>query len=326
MKSLGKNSVQGSKTRTAGSVIIPKFEWDSLLAKVDVLSENQKSLTSDLRKANLRISELEGIIQSQKNEKMPNSKTSQPRKNTGSNDSIIDDQNEWKVVSRRKRKSKKNINGEITSTDRSTEVPKAPTEPRKSWADIASLNRAPRMTDISESMKQKIFEARKTIEIMSPKPSPTAVYFRKIKRAQLGVIRQSLGNLNLPPWAMLGLSFIGQSVLEVLCDKKQVPQLIVKLTLLGAQHIKEFDIFAGNLKKKSNTGNGNKMKANAEKVKHRLKKLLSTTTNATAKSWYTEKLSEAEKRLSNLSIVGDENSTNEPEPELIEIDNRKPYL
>ena len=110
----------------------------------------------------------------------------------------------------------------------------------------------------------------------------------------------------------------------MVCDKKQVPQLIVKLTLLGAQHINEFDIFADNLKKKPTTGNCNKVKANAEKVKYRLTKLMSTSINETAKSWYAGKISEAEERLSAISNVPAENSTNEPEQEIIEIDTENP--
>ena len=210
----------------------------------------------------------------------------------------------------------------ITPPNRASSAPEGAKEvPKKSWADIVSLNRAPKMSDISNPMKKKIMKARKLIEIIPPKTSPTAIYFRKIKRVQLGVVRKALRSLDLPPWAVLGLSFIGQSVLEVVCDERLASQLIVKLTLLGAAHIKDFDIFGDNLKKNPNTDTEEKLKANVEKVIYRLKKLISTSNNEAAKKWYSEKLSEAEKRLLEFSNSVSENTMVDVESEVEGVDN-----
>ena len=87
------------------------------------------------------------------------------------------------------------------------------------------------------------------LNIQSPEPKPTALYFRNIKRARLGQVRKALRQMFTHPWAVLGLSFIGQSVIEIVCHFGLRDQVIAKLRLLGASHIRNFDVFGNNMKK-----------------------------------------------------------------------------
>ena len=142
--------------------------------------------------------------------------------------------------------------------------------------------------------------------IYRPKPRPTAVYFCNIRRVQLGVVRKALRNMQLPPWALLGLSFIGQSVLEIVCDQSHVAQLTVKMKLLGAAEVKNFDMFGDNLKKTPGTESRARHRANIDKAQTRLVRLIATSSNEAAKAWYSVKVAHAESLLEHMNTESQE--------------------
>ena len=110
----------------------------------------------------------------------------------------------------------------------------------------------------------------------------------------LGVVRKALPNRQLPPRALTGLSFTGQSVLEIVCDQSHVAQLTVKMKLLGAAEVKNFDMFGDNLKKTPGTEGRARHRPNVDKVQTRLVRLIATSSNEPAKAWYYVKVAHAE--------------------------------
>ena len=138
------------------------------------------------------------------------------------------------------------------------------------------------------------------LDITSPQPKPTALYFRNIKRARLGQVRKALRQMFTNPWAVLGLSFIGKSVIEILCHEGLVDQVVGKLRLIGATHIRNMDIFGDNLKKMSKNDTRDRAATNLERAHQRFERLVATCTNAAAKSWYAKQANEAELRLAQI--------------------------
>ena len=72
------------------------------------------------------------------------------------------------------------------------------------------------------------------------KPEPEAVYFGGIPRGPIGKLRRALRNA-LPKWAILSISFIGDSVTEILCHKALVQRLIATLKFMKFRHLKNYD-------------------------------------------------------------------------------------
>lgn len=170
---------------------------------------------------------------------------------------------------------------------------------KKTWAQIAAEHR-PRIQDVSTLTMERLRKGMAMLDIQSPEPKPTALYFRNIKRARLGQVRKALRQMFSHPWAVLGLSFIGQSVVEIVCHTGLCDQVIAKLRLIGAAHIRNLDVFGDNMKKASHKDGHARRTANLEKAHRRFERLVSTCTNTAAKAWYRKQAEAAEARLTNI--------------------------
>lgn len=73
-----------------------------------------------------------------------------------------------------------------------------------------------------------------------PRPEAVAVCFGGVRRGPLGALRRAL-LLSLPSWAILGLSFIGNSALEILCHKPLREGLIGTLRLLKFRNLENYN-------------------------------------------------------------------------------------
>ena len=166
----------------------------------------------------------------------------------------------------------------------------------KTWAQIAAEPR-PSVKDVSPSTLERLRKGMAMLDIKSPEPTPMALYFRNIRRNRLGQVRKALRQMFPHPWAVLGLSFIGRSVIEIVCHKGLADQIVAKLRLIGATHIKNMDVFGDNLKKRPSTQKGDRTTANLERAHQRFERLISTCTSPAAQSWYKKQAAEAEKRL-----------------------------
>ena len=99
------------------------------------------------------------------------------------------------------------------------------------------------------------------------------------------------------PWAILGLYFVGKSVIEIVCHEGLKDQIVAKLRLIGATHIKNMNIFGDNMKKVSQPDTRARETANLERAHKRFERLVVTCTNSAAKSWYVQQAGVAERRL-----------------------------
>lgn len=73
-------------------------------------------------------------------------------------------------------------------------------------------------------------------------PRPTAIYFRNVRRGLLGMIQKAIREF-LPSLALLGLDFIGSSVLEVITDAGLVERTGATLKLMEIVQIPNVYIF-----------------------------------------------------------------------------------
>lgn len=139
-------------------------------------------------------------------------------------------------------------------------LPSATTKPI-SWADIA---RIPSMKKLPSTMQSKfeksIASLRKNGFTPSarpppgrpnpaggdprpstpPQPVPTPVYFGGVPRGPIGSLKRSLQEC-LPSWAVLSISFIGNSACEILCHKPLEQRLIAAMKLIGFRHLATYD-------------------------------------------------------------------------------------
>lgn len=131
-------------------------------------------------------------------------------------------------------------------------------------------------------------------------PKVEAVYFKNIVRAPIGRVRAALRE-SLPSWALLGLSFVGGSVLEILTDKRLKPRLVATLKVMNVIEINDFDIL-GNGTKKETHGKSEKELAllNANAANGRLEKCIQTCRNEFANQWYQNESKRVNDRLSEL--------------------------
>ena len=175
----------------------------------------------------------------------------------------------------------------------------SPRAATKTWAQIAAEPR-PSIKDVSPSTVERLRKGMELLDITSPEPIPTALYFRNIRRTRLGQVRKALRQMFTHPWAVLGLSFIGRSVIEIVCHQGLADQIIAKLRLIGATHIKNMNVFGDNLKKRPSMQTGDRNTANLECAHQRFERLINTCTSPAAKSWYKKQAEEAERRLASI--------------------------
>lgn len=168
------------------------------------------------------------------------------------------------------------------------------------WADVVRGKSRPE-PPMPEELTGRIRKARETLlqEKVCAKPAPkiTAVYFKNIRRGPIGTIRQALREC-LPSWALLGLSFIGSSILEILTDERLTERLIGTLKLMGISHVPDFDVYGGAPRRVQDTsGHRDENKHTIELVIRRMTANIRVTLNKYAKEWYETMLRNAKDRL-----------------------------
>ena len=174
----------------------------------------------------------------------------------------------------------------------STAAPKPTTRSqasRKSWADIAKQSRP----QIPTQIQSRVEETRKALlaagfKASTPKPKPIAVYFGKVPRGPLGSLRKAL-LVSLPRWAILGLSFIGNQALEVLCHAPLKDRLIATMKSLRFSHLTTYD--------PCTPIQGRDAKQSRKSCFRRWSHSAASTPSDAARKWYLEsasKLSDAE--------------------------------
>lgn len=138
------------------------------------------------------------------------------------------------------------------------------------------------------------------------KPQPVAVYFKGIRRGPLGQVRAALRQ-SLANWALLDLSFIGSSVLEIITDKAQRVRLVETLKHLGLHEIKDFDMIGGAMKARRHGESEEEMaKKNTEKAIARMQHCMTTTRSQAARNWYKETIQVAKNKMTQFNTTDGE--------------------
>ena len=274
------------------TVTVSKAEWQKLIDSLDALhlsqaelNQNQARLIAELARANGRVAELE-------------SKNAKLIAGIKSSDilAVNNEEKGRKSILNYKIKDNSGCSSIETGKGQAKDIDRAP---RKTWAQIAAAPR-PSLHDVTPQTQESLRKCMAMLEISSPEPKPTAAYFRNIKRARLGQVRKALKQILTHPWAVLGLSFIGKSVVEIVCHKALVDQVVAKLRLIGAVHVKNMNVFGDNLKKLAKKEGVNRNTLNLERAQQRFERLMKTCPNAAAKAWYSQQATEAERRLAEI--------------------------
>lgn len=130
-----------------------------------------------------------------------------------------------------------------------------------------------------------------------PATRTTAVYFRNIRRGPIGAIRQAL-RYCLPSWPLLGLGFVGESILEVITDDRLSKRLTGTHKLMGISHVPQFDIYeCAPSPEQVPRDSPNQKRIGIELVIRRMKANLRVTLNSFARSWYESTLQSPEELL-----------------------------
>ena len=294
------HEIEGHMSDQDATVTITKNEWQKLMTMLHTLSANQAELSknqaeliSQLARANERVKELE-----EKNEKLRAENMSPQRSESLG---VRQEKGGSKTLSRSPSFQYTSKGGPFASKPGTRQALKEGIQvrPKKTWAQIAAEKR-PSVNDVSKETQERLRKCLAMLDIQSPQPKPTALYFRNIRRARLGQVRKALRQMFTHPWAVLGLSFIGKSVVEIVCHESLVDQVVAKLRLVGASHIKNLNVFGDNMKKLSQKDQRNRFTLNLERAHQRFERLVQTCTNSAAKMWYTKQAQEAERRLAEM--------------------------
>lgn len=76
---------------------------------------------------------------------------------------------------------------------------------------------------------------------VQPEHRPTEVYFKAIRKGPSGILRRALSKC-LPSWAVLGLCFVGGSILKVIADVRHIHRLTGTLKVMEIIEVHKFDI------------------------------------------------------------------------------------
>ena len=192
------DAIDHATNSESGMISIPRFEWQKMMNILNELRQAQKSLVFESARSNERIKELERDAErssngSKANTPVAKSTTTKVISNGGRNKALASD-----IV------RIPDYSGNISEKASPATSGQQTQRSKKSWAEIAKTNR-PRLVDVSKTVQDRIRQSRDMLKdvIYRPNPRPTALYFRNIRRVQLGVVRKALRNMQLPPWALL---------------------------------------------------------------------------------------------------------------------------
>lgn len=171
--------------------------------------------------------------------------------------------------------------------------------PPVSWAAIARSHRT-QQNMLPEYLTNRIQRSRELLDASklrtTRQPDPTAVYFKSIRRGPIGSIRRALRQ-SLPSWALLVISFVGGSVLEIVTDIQLEERLTATLKLMGIEQIRKFDLHGQGKRNKSGMDDHTGSNHNERMVIRRMKACINTSRSAQARYWYRKQLDKEKEKL-----------------------------
>lgn len=122
----------------------------------------------------------------------------------------------------------------------------------------------------------------------------------------------------MPSWAILGLSFIGGSQLEIITDVRLVQKVIGSLKLLNIVELKGFDVAGDAMKNRKRRPSAlteeSARRQNIEMALKRISRCRETTTNESARQWYSKELYTLQQILTNMGSPSETDKTTSTPP------------
>lgn len=282
---------QRSREPQLKMVTVPQEAWETLLTSVRDMSRSMRELQEQNRALSVKFEEL---TQAQ-NERTALTRRVAQSPEVGSG-SIMQHQKSWPSLPERQ--------PETASAARiAPAYPGGPAPPMKRrWSEGA---RRENMEKLPDTQRARLHETMRALQAgnlrIDRSPAVDVVYVRDIRRAPLGQIRRSLQH-SIPSSALLGLSFIGGSVLEIVTLKSQKDKLVDTLRLLGIEPMRNFDVMDDALKKQQNTSAGiARERDNVERVVRRMQHCIRDSRNDLATKWYAAQLQRANEKITKLN-------------------------
>lgn len=319
----------GDTMELAGEeVTIPASEWRSMVQQMEKLAGNcdrlmkeQEDLRQELKQAKFKLEKIENecarnrsTIEERNNGPTKHSVT-RARVNNGTTQSPSSQPTQG-VVQQHTAQPKGGGNMGHTRAwqadpahtpgDPNTQIKKL------NWAELVKLNCQQSREKIPEMLQEKISKTRAFLTRnnlrATQEPKPVALYFKNVKRGPLGMVRKALREC-LPSWALLGLDFVGNSIMEVVTDNQLAARVITTMKMIGIIHVPTFDVFEAALRShKKDDPNNERKRRNLTAAVHRFKKNAERAKNQWSLGWYKTQLEEAEKRLSSIEGVVQQSS------------------
>lgn len=320
--------VDRSQAEGDSMITVPSRVWEKMVQKIETMSREQKKLAEqytgvcqDLQRTKKRMERLENTCARNSLSKnisvteAPHTRHKEPVEMRPTNKAR---QEIGALPSERSNGTK---NQECTATiepqgnngQKNNATEGAPRPQKMNWAQITKMNR-PNLTKIvPQQLQEKIIKSRELLVQGNFKqiyePNPTALYFKNVRRGPLGLVRNALRE-SLPSWALLGLDFVGASVLEIITDEKLKDRTIATLKMMGITVIPGFDILekAASVPKPGETP-AERSQRNLRTAAYRLQKNVEKARNRWATKWYQNKLQETHAKIQNLEEPGNKTCT-----------------
>lgn len=171
------------------------------------------------------------------------------------------------------------------------------------WANIVKINRPQQY--IPRLIREKILKTKNILDqanlLVTYKPKPGAVYFKIVRRGPICATRTALRQ-SLPSCAVLGLSFVGGSMLEIIPDGRLKDRLITTLEALSLQEVPKFDVYAATAKaREEHTSTEKGDMNNVHMVVKRMNECINTSRKVFARKWYETTKNKAEEVLESMA-------------------------
>ncbi|KAI0562920.1 Endonuclease-reverse transcriptase [Gracilaria domingensis] len=270
------NSLVQTIKSMESTIIALKTQNHVLTEKIEQLTKNQAEYQSNLSRSNVQVDVLRN------NHEWPLLQQSQGENNVDRN----------------------NPHKQITPHTEKT---------ARTWSNVV---RQERMANLPDEQRVKIHQTLSAINTsnlrISTTPITDVVYVKGLRRSPYGIVRKSLLH-SIPRAGLLGLSYIGGSILEIVTTKSEKQNLIETIQLLGLQHMPSFAITDDSLKKHGEISDKKQReKQNLLRIVRRMQRCVRNSRNGLATRWYAARLKEANDRLEQLlhEEKGTENDQN----------------
>ena len=184
----------------------------------------------------------------------------------------------------------------------------------RSWADIARGRTRPSLNELPEAYKSKLLKAKKllrdagysSLSLTGNFPPPMeARYFSGFKRGPYKQLISLLRNATRNR-AVIAISFIGRSILEIVTPKNEADRLVIGLQAIGYRHLSKFDDTENAISTSKVMSAEERKRKNLELALSRYERAAKNCHSHCATKWYNQQ----EKRIRDLTL--DSNVVDEP--------------